>query len=170
MHIVRDPFPADEDRGNLSSRIAIVGLGNSMRGDDGAGALCVATLRDKGGAPATYFTFEQPLDLVDMLEGFDGVIVVDAWLGDLPCGQIVALTWPSDELADYRSPSTHTISLTQALALAQALGHLPERVRIFGISGKNFDTGQPISDAVRAGVDDAARQIVEVIEAWLENS
>ncbi len=166
MHLVRDSLSPAEDRGGLSPRIAIVGLGNPLRGDDGAGPLAVEAVREQlGGARVSFLLIEQPLDLADSLQDFEAAFIVDACLCALPLGEIVSFSWPERGLEDYRSPSTHTMSLSQALALAETLGQLPPVVKVFAISGKEFGIGRPASEVVRQGALTAARAIVEEVQA-----
>ncbi|HVT10809.1 MAG TPA: hydrogenase maturation protease [Fimbriimonadaceae bacterium] len=168
MHLVRDSLSAAEDRGGLRPRVAIVGLGNPLRGDDGAGPLAVAAAREQlGGAGVAVLLIEQPLDLADGLQGYEGAFIVDACLCALPLGDVVSFSWPAEALEGYRSPSTHTMSLSQALALGATLGQLPPLVRVFAISGKEFGIGQPVGAAVRSGALVAAERIVEEVRACL---
>lgn len=170
MHIVRDSLPPRGHRGNLSARVAIVGLGNPLRGDDAAGPLaCAAIQHLLADAAVAFLLIEQPLDLVDSLDVYEAAFIVDACLCSLPAGEVVAFSWPAKSLEDYRSPSTHTMSLAQSLDLGYTLGLLPATIRVFAISGKEFGTGQAPTESVSLGSARAAEMIVAEVRQWLAN-
>lgn len=168
MHIVRDALSPAKDRGDLRPRVAIVGLGNPMRGDDAAGPLAIAAIqRQLADAPIAFLLIEQPLDLVDSLDVYESAFIVDACSCSLPAGEVVAFSWPSKSLEEYRSPSTHTMSLSRSLDLGHTLGLLPSTVRVFAVSGKEFETGHAPSEPVQQGSDQAAQMIVAEVRQWL---
>jgi hydrogenase maturation protease len=60
--------------------------------------------------------------------------------------------------------STHGISLSGVLRLAQAVGRAPARVIVVGIEGEDFGKGPGLSPAVDAAVPLAVSKVVELIE------
>lgn len=140
----------------------IIGCGNRDRGDDAAGLLVAERLRDLT-AEAVNLTIElctgEATDLVDLWSTDDEVIVVDAVAGDAPAGTIHR--WQSDIPATTRSASasTHGFGLREAIPLAQVMGRLPKCLQIYGIEGRQFETGAGISPEVQRATEQAAQEI-----------
>jgi hydrogenase maturation protease len=142
----------------------VIGLGNPLRGDDGVGvhvaqALATQTLPDDvevvdGGT--------QGLGIVNLLEGRQRVILVDAADVGRPPGQFVRFTIPGtsrqgrwDEarlLGDDQHLSVHAAGLRDALLLAHALGTLPDEVVIFGVQPVNLKWASDLSPQVKAAL------------------
>ncbi|HEX2522283.1 MAG TPA: hydrogenase maturation protease, partial [Terriglobia bacterium] len=55
--------------------------------------------------------------------------------------------------------SSHGFGVAEAVALAQSLNQLPHRIVIFGIEGKNFAVGAPLSPEVEAALNTLAEHI-----------
>ncbi len=131
----------------------MLGLGNLLRGDDGIGSWLVKELTRRelpsdvelldGGAIG--------LGLLDLVEGRERVIVVDAAdVGRMP-GEFVRFT-PADARLVSRTDSfsLHNAGLSETLALAEALGRtIPEMV-IFGIQPAEIGWGEGLSQIVEA--------------------
>jgi len=147
-------------------RLAIIGLGNPLRGDDGVGCRLVEELA-RGELPPDVRVLDggtAGLGLLDLLEGWNRVIIVDAAeMGRRP-GEFVRFT-PA-EVRLHASPdrfSLHHAGLSEALALAGALGQaLPEMV-IFGVQPVEIDWGEGLSPAVEAVLPALADAVVEEI-------
>jgi hydrogenase maturation protease len=104
------------------------------------------------------------LDLLNVLEGWERVVVVDA--ADVGCepGQFVRFSPQEVRLSRTASAlSLHHAGLAEALALAQALDQpLPEIV-IFGVQPVQVGWGEGLSPAVEA-------MLPALIEAVLEEA
>lgn len=71
---------------------AVVGVGNTLAGDDGAGIVAVERLRARIGdtAGVRFFTLERDVyEIADLLDRAEEFVFVDACVGDSP-GRIVA--------------------------------------------------------------------------------
>lgn len=144
----------------------MIGIGNPLRGDDGAGVAVVERLR--GRVPAgveVVACAEEPSRLIDAWHGADAVVLVDTVASGGRPGTLHR--FDADDGAvparAFRS-STHAIGIGETIELARALGRLPERVRVYGVEAESFAAGAPLSPAVDAAVDAA----VDVILADLE--
>ena len=140
----------------------IIGIGTDTGGDDAAGLLAARRLRELGVEALDYSG--EVLGLIELWEGARSVILIDAMRSGRPPGAIAVLDARQAPLAreDF-AVSTHGLGLAEAIALAAALGRLPERVVIYGIEGRNFSPGDVVSPEVLAAVEEAARRI---FDAW----
>jgi len=103
----------------------VLGLGNPILTDDGAGIHVVRAAAARI-SPESSVTFAEAsvggLRLLDMLEGYERVILIDAiQTGDGHPGDVYRLG-PDDLQVSLHSGSTHDLSLSGALALGRGLG------------------------------------------------
>jgi hydrogenase maturation protease HycI len=139
-------------------RIAIVGIGHELRGDDAAGiivahrlqALSVSNFLIINAGPA-------PENFIGKLRRFapDVLILVDAVQMDALPGMIRLLT--IDELESY-SLTTHTLSPHLLITHLQMELHCI--IRLLGIQPGQDSFGSELSSAVRQSID----QIVQVVQ------
>ncbi len=134
--------------------VLVLCLGNALRRDD-AVALRVADALEA--SPPAGVTVRRSaragLYLLDDMEGFDRVVVVDAVrTGAFSPGTVHA--FPLEELRSPGGPSPHAIGLPSALELARAAGApVPSRIRVVAIEVLDMETvGEGLSPAVQAAV------------------
>lgn len=147
------------------ARIAVLGVGNEMNGDDGAGVWVVrqvaarmpttpgVLLLDGGTAPEN---FTGPLRRFRP----DLVVEVDAAHQELPPGTVAWIDWRD---ADGMSASTHTLPPSVlAHFLATDLGC---RVALIGVQPATLEPGQGLSPEVAAAVD----LLATALSNWLSS-
>ncbi|MHB1872583.1 MAG: hydrogenase maturation protease [Steroidobacteraceae bacterium] len=139
----------------------VIGVGNPDRGDDGAGPACIAALRARLASDVELIRSDgEPAALLALLEGSSEVYLIDACAAGLPAGGIRRWNAAVRPLpARAGSPSSHGLGLAEALELARALGVLPARCVVYGIEGRSYEAGEPLSVPVRAAVESVARRI-----------
>jgi hydrogenase maturation protease len=141
--------------------VCVVGVGNALRGDDAVG-LEVARLLD-GTLPDGVRLVEcegEPVALLSSWEDCDAAIVVDATESGSEPGTVRRLEAHNGPLPpELQRASTHLLGVADAVELARALGRLPERTIVYGIEGGSFDTGAPLSEAVRSAAAEVAESI-----------
>ena len=134
----------------------IITCGNPDRADDAAGVLVAEGLLGLG-IHARVCSGEAP-DLMEAWSSDDDVIVVDCVVTGAPAGTVHE--WNASHPLSFRSAgTTHGLGLGEAIELARAIGCLPTRLRIYGIEGKNFETGAPISAEVERGIAEVVSKI-----------
>jgi hydrogenase maturation protease len=146
--------------------VAVIGVGNDLRGDDGIGLAVTRRL----GAPAGIDVRQEEGDVAALIEawhGRDAVILVDAMRSGAAPGTVRRLDVSSDPLPARlcRSSSTHALGLGEAIELARALERLPGRVIVYAVEGRRFDAGAGISDDLAAVVDDVAAAVASEASA-----
>ena len=137
----------------MSLSVLILGLGNPLRGDDGIGLRVIEALNRRGlpeGA-AALDAGTGGLDLLQILEGWERAIIIDAADVGREPGQFVRFT-PDEArfVGSQDAMSPHNAGLAEVLALADAVGQpLPEMV-IFGVQPARIGWGEGLSKAVEA--------------------
>ena len=146
--------------------VLVLGLGNPLRGDDGVGCRLIEELARRELPPGV-----QVLDggtaglrLLDLLEGWERVIVVDAAeMGRRP-GEFLRFTPADVRLASMPDRcSLHHAGLSEVLALADALGEPLPDIVIFGVQPAQVGWGEGLSAAVEAALPALAKAVLEVI-------
>jgi hydrogenase maturation protease len=154
--------------------ILVLCLGNALRRDD-AVALHVADAlervadalqRDEGSGVTVRRSAAAGLYLLDDMEGFDRVVVVDAVrTGAHPPGTVLA--FPLDALHAPEGPSPHAIGMPSALARAAAAGApVPTRIEVVAIEAEELDrVGEGLTPAVAAAVPEAVAAVRRAVAA-----
>ena len=143
----------------------VIGIGNPLRQDDGAGPACVALLRQYP-LPEDVEALdagEAGLALVGLLADCDLAIVVDATRMGAPPGTVRrfgmdALRTGETELAE----GVHARAGT-ALRMAKALGQLPSRVDLVGIEPESMGWGVGLSAVVERALIEALQTIQNLL-------
>ncbi|MET9450500.1 hydrogenase maturation protease [Streptomyces cinerochromogenes] len=138
----------------MSGRVMVIGVGNPLRGDDGVGPAAVEALR--GRVPdGTVLTVSdgEPARMLDLWRGVDTVVVVEA-LRAQPArpGELHTLTAADAASRAAATASTHALGLGECLALAEALGQLPQRLVVHAMEVADVELGAPLSGAVRSAL------------------
>ena len=146
-------------------RCSSFGLGNDLRGDDGAGIEVARRLRGLAAEAGIDVRAQQgePAGLIDAWSGRKAVLVVDTMRSGAELGTICRFDASREPLpAQLRgSPSTHALGLAEAIELARALEQLPRRVVVFAIEGHRFETGAALSDEVQAAIPKVAAMVLD---------
>ena len=168
-------------------RIAVIGIGNDMRHDDGAGPLATRRVADSCAPAIPVGPLSEPLDLLGRWDGADLAVVADAvcsgaapgritldWLGSAPevdgpgpSTPELGGSGPESEglltLTSRQPRSTHGLGVPDVYRLSCALGLAPRRVALVGIEGQDFSNGEGLTSQVEAGVSAAAALIAEIV-------
>lgn len=147
----------------------MIGCGSPEGGDDAVGLLVARALRARVGPEVEVFEAGSPLRVLDLVEGADVVIVVDAVRttggGCAPGTLVRAEADGSAALpAELRSSlSSHGLGLAEALGLAAALGPLP-RVVFHGVEAANVEAGAALSPEVQVALPALVDAVVASVE------
>jgi len=140
----------------------VIGIGNLLKSDDGAGIHAVRYLNDK--LPSDVSLVEggvYGLDLLSHLEGRDKVIFIDALDAGEDPGAIFRFT-PQD-VKQQQSPmvSAHDLGLYELIGAAQLLDQCPEDIIIIAVQVKSLETGMELSPEVRESLSHIHRLVLE---------
>ncbi len=143
----------------------VVGLGSVDRGDDGIGPSVAAHVAALDLPHVRVVTHEDPTSLVELMAGFDAVVVVDAMRSGAPAGTVTTLRagagrQPLGARMDPGPAGTHGIGLPMAIELARALGRLPEHLDVVAVEAATFEHGSGLSPSVAAAVPVAVAAVL----------
>jgi hydrogenase maturation protease len=149
--------------GPAADRPLVIGVGNPMRGDDGAGVAVIAEL--EGRALDSDLNLDlveadgEATRLIDLWDGRRRVVVVDACCSVDAPGTVTtrdAATAPPGGAA----ASSHSVGVAHAVELAGVLGRLPGSLVLVTIEGAVFELGAPLSPAIATAVPLAAAHVL----------
>jgi len=147
---------------SITKSTCIVGIGNTLRGDDAVGKY-VAEAIGKNNLPGITIIITQQLDigLAEDLSKFGTVIFIDASLNEK------TFSFEPLELQDHTSQSiSHHINADLLVRLTQQLFSTPTQFYICAIGASNFEMGNAISASTKANADAA----IIVLTSWLAAS
>ena len=162
MCIADRPEFAAKLRARLKGKALLVGIGNTLRGDDGAGPKLIellegkvkAALLDVGEVPESYTG-------KILAAGADTVVLLDAADFGAEAGQWAILE--PEEFAD-RALSTHQLSLRLFCRFIKESSSAD--VMALGIQPAGIGLGEPMSAAVNQSVHDLARILEEELGCY----
>ncbi len=154
----------------------VVGLGNPILTDDGVGVKVAYAVEDElraRGRDDVYVTEASVggLRLMELLEGFDRAILVDAYLAHsgYPVGSMFRLTLEDLRSANptEHSTSAHDTNVSTALDFGRKMGlHLPSDVRIFAVQVENvMDFNDEPTPAVAACIPQVTAAVLAELGA-----
>ena len=144
----------------------VIGVGNELRGDDGAGLLVARAVRTLQRAGRVRVRVAEQtgelLGLLDLWWGAGLVVLVDCVRSGAAPGTVHDLD-PDAPLPRGAAASSHGLQLTHTLQLARRLRRLPRRLVLVGIEGRCFDRGTPVTPPVRAAAARVSRRIERLL-------
>ncbi len=148
------------------ARLRVIGLGNMFGGDDAVGLLAARRLSGLVAGRVEVVEAEMAgLELLELMQGADLVILIDAAKTGQPAGTIHRFDASTTPVAAPGvAHSTHALNAVEALELARALGRLPGRVLVYGIEIEAVGAGGPLSPAVEAALEQVVRQVLAEVE------
>ncbi|GAA2473281.1 hydrogenase maturation protease [Streptomyces longisporus] len=155
------------------ARIAVIGVGNEFRRDDGVGWAVLARLRERAAQrplpPGTVLATcdGEPGRLIGLWEGADLAVVVDAAHAHpgVP-GRVHRLELAGGLLAQPQTTSSHGLGLGEAVELARALGVLPAHLVVYAVEGAESALGTGLSPAVEDAVEPLGRAVESELDRY----
>lgn len=150
---------------NLRQKVLVIGVGNAMRCDDGAGpALAQAILERAIPGVRVVIHSGEGTALMSAWEGADSVVILDAASSGRPPGTIIRFDASETPIpSQFFNYSTHAFSVAEAVEMARVLDTLPRRVILYGIEGADFGGGETLSEPVRQAFSDLLDQALQDI-------
>ena len=149
-------------------QILVIGVGNDYAGDDAVGRVVVRRLTALMGDNVHVLEESgEGTALIEAWKGADFVILIDAVNSSGTPGTVHRFDVAVEPLpSKFFRYSTHAFSVAEAIELARALKQLPARLIVYGIEGRNFESGASLS----LGVENAAEEVIKRIREELGNS
>ncbi len=109
--------------------------------------------------------------LAPYIEAADNLIVIDAAELDAAPGTVQVFTdQDMDRFAGKTKRSVHEVSLGDLLAIAHLTGAVPANRALVAIQPQAIDWGNNLSNPVKRALPNAARQIIDLMHAWIPGS
>ncbi|TVQ69240.1 MAG: hydrogenase maturation protease [Balneolaceae bacterium] len=150
-------------------KTAVIGIGNTLMSDDGAGVRVLEHLDDLPDHVSIVELAAGGMILLHHLEDYDCVIIADAVdFGGEP-GEIRVFS--PDEVRTIKTVgySLHDLDILKVLELAAKLGMLPESVRIAAIQPASLEMKEGLTPPVEAALPKLARKISEQVTGLVKD-
>jgi len=149
--------------------IAVVGIGNSLLTDDGAGIHTLERFAE-GNTNDDVFCLDGGtvgLALLDRLSDLDGLVALDAMKLGLRPGTVTVLEGESmDAHLRNQHGSVHEVGLSDLMDALRLRGDLPEKRALIGIEPEDMGWGTRPTEAVAAALPEAAAHAQELVRTW----
>ncbi len=144
----------------------VIGTGNVVRSDDGAGVHAVRLLR---GLPEDVEVVEggtAGLLLLPLLAGAQRAILIDAYDAGDPPGTLRRLDGRAVALPFAARLTPHDAGLADLLGAAVLTDALPAELVLFGIQVSSTALGTDLTPAVAGALDRLAEAVAEQLRRW----
>jgi len=150
----------------VSKKIAVIGLGNTLRRDDGIGiAVLESLLASRKTSGVEYLNFGiASFDLLHRIRDYDTVLLIDGINASLPFGalKIFELEKIEYNLKDTVT-SSHELGLKDMLELYKKLG-IKTKVYVAGIQVEDVSFGEGTNETLKTRRDEITKEIGEFLD------
>lgn len=157
---------------NSESVILVLGVGNTLLSDDGAGVHVVEALRERAapdGQPRIAYLDGGTigLSLLPDIEDAAAVIIVDAAeLGASP-GTVRCFVGPEmDAQLKGKKRTAHEVAVADLMAAAELGGRLPDKRALVAIQPASTEWGLAPTAAVTQALPQASAAVLALVERW----
>ena len=147
----------------MSESKLVIGLGNVLLKDEGAGVRCVEYLKQRGPHDGIKLVDGATLgfDLLEEIKGFETVVLVDAVdMGKEP-GHIASFS--ADQVSivpDGGKLSLHEINLVDVIQLGKKMGYNFGNVKIVGIQPEDISRSDRLSETIEKRLPALAEKVL----------
>ncbi len=149
----------------MTPRVAVIGIGNTLMGDDGAGVEVLAML--KGRVPEGVDIVELGtggINLVHVMAGYDSVVIIDAGdFGGWP-GEIRAFEPDDVQSVKTVGYSLHDWDIFTSIGISKKTGDCPGKIRIVAIQPENLKMGEGLSETVKSKLQELADTVLQSLQ------
>ncbi len=148
-----------------AGRVAVLGLGNVLMGDDALGPYAIQALLSRYEFPPGVSVIDAGtpgLDLTPYILGVSALIVIDTVKSDAPPGTV--RTYAKARLLENPPAprlSPHDPGLKETLLLLEFRGDGPRDVLLVGVVPGRVEAGVGLSDPVRGALPEVERQVLD---------
>lgn len=148
-------------------RVAVIGVGNTLIGDDGVGIHVIEELR-KMQFPENILLLDCGCDLLNTLPYIgetELIIIIDAVKMGLKPGDIKKISLDDLEKIKIQFPSVHEINLVSSIRLAKEISEDLKKCAIIliGIEPANLSPGEGLSKEIESKIEEIKSLIIEIL-------
>jgi len=156
---------------DAAPKIIVLGIGNILMSDEGAGVRVVEKLQEEYSFPPNVEIYDGGTTgmhgLMPLIEEADHLVVIDAVNGPGEPGTIYRYSLEDFKLTMPKKLSAHDIGFIECLTIAELTGRIPESVTIIGIKPEDFTTRKmELTDTVNNKLNELANVTVKEITAF----
>jgi hydrogenase maturation protease len=154
---------------NDAGRVAVLGLGNILLSDEGAGVHAVNALKSR-------FTFHPQVDIIDggtmgldllpLFQTRDRVLIVDAVDFNKAPGHVGVIEGAHIPSVLNSKLSVHHIGLSDVLLAAKLMRNVPPEVCLIGIQPKFLDVGLDMTEEIQVKLDTLIALALQKLKEW----
>jgi hydrogenase maturation protease len=151
---------------SLSKKIAIIGIGNTLRRDDGIGIIVLESLLDfYKRENIDYFNFSgASFDLLYKIKSYGVVLLIDGINAGLNAGQLLISELKDIEYKiDNSATSTHELNLKDIFEFSKKLG-IKTKIYVAGIQVGDTSFGEGLTEALK----NKEKDIIKKIRAFID--
>lgn len=144
--------------------ILVLGIGNMLLSDEGAGNKAVEDLQQRFHFPPEVEVVDggtMGLDLLPYLDDRTHLFIIDAVKSGNAPGTMVRLELDNPPAYFRTKISPHQLGLSEVLAVATLTDNLPPKIVLFGIEPKDLSTGLGMSPEVAENIGRLAEMVVD---------
>lgn len=149
-------------------RIVVLGIGNTILSDEGAGVHAAEALLDGYELPEGVEVIDggtSGMELLDPLSGTDVLVVLDAIKAGRPPGTVVKLTGAEVPVFFRSKLSPHQVSICDVLAGLEFAGDRPGDLVLIGVEPASLELGLALTPAIAARVPEMVALAVAELAA-----
>jgi hydrogenase maturation protease len=157
----------------MATKTLVLGIGNTLLGDEGAGVYVVRALAaDQGGRQDRDIEFLDggtlSFTLAAPIEEADQLIVIDAAQLKADAGAVRVFEGAEMDafLGANRKRSVHEVGLIDLMSIARLTDSLPARRALIGIQPQYVDWAEQPTAAVAAAIPKACEEALSLIRRW----
>jgi hydrogenase maturation protease len=145
-------------------RVVVLGVGNTIRADEGIGVRVVEALEREYALPEGVVAIDagtSSMEMLDDLSDLDFLLVIDAVNDGKPPGSLIRLVDDDVPVFFRRNLSPHGIGLSDVLAALELLGKSPRETVILGLQPVSMELSLELSPQATARVPELVAQAVQ---------
>jgi hydrogenase maturation protease len=153
----------------MESGILVLGIGNLLLSDEGAGVRALERLKERHPLPEGVLALDggtMGLDLLPYIEQASSLLILDAVQSGNPPGTCIRLEGEEIPAALALKLSVHQVGLQEMLAASLFRQTLPSRMVLWGIEPAALQLGLELSPQVACSLDDLAHAAALELQNW----
>jgi len=150
----------------LSRKTAVIGLGNTLRRDDGIGVMVLdSLLKFYQRKDLDYFNFgSASFDLLHRIKNYEAVLLIDGINANLAAGELRTAKLEDLEYSLEASvTSTHELNLKNIFELSKKLG-IKTTIYVAGVQVADTAFGEGLSEVLKRKKDEITKKVSAFID------
>ncbi|WP_420239003.1 HyaD/HybD family hydrogenase maturation endopeptidase [Telmatobacter bradus] len=151
----------------MPSRVVVLGIGNTLMGDEGVGVHAIEALvqsYDLAEAVEVIDGGTAVMELLPDLENVDHLIVIDAVRCGQPPASVVCMVGDQVPVFFKTKLSPHQVGLCDVLAALRFKGAAPGRIVLIGVQPQSMELGMELSPEVQTALKKVLTLVVEELD------